>query len=64
MAQRNVKMDDDSQGMLEDLIDLDRAKCGESSGSKVIRDLIRGRHRTEFPEQWNGSFFKHYTKTA
>ena len=62
MAQKNIKMDDDTDGMLLDLVDLDGARDGETSNSKVIRDLIRVEHRAKFPDQWNGSFFKHYRK--
>lgn len=54
----------DTDSMLDDLVDLDRAKCGESKYTKVMRELIREAHRKAFPEQWNGSYYKHYSQTA
>lgn len=64
MAQKNINLDDDTAGMLEDLVDLDKARDGESNNSKVVRALIRDEHRLEFPDQWNGSYFKSYTRSA
>ena len=65
MPQKNIKIDQDTDMMLEDLVDLDRAKDGESSNSKVIRDLIRSEHRLRCPEKWSGSYYKDYLqKTA
>ena len=60
MNKVTIRLDEDTRKILDDLVDLDEARNGTTTMSRVVVESIRDKHRKEFPDMWERGVYLHY----